>query len=61
MPPESRLMALLLSTARFAAWQLERAGGGSARRWWALRRLQRLTELMAGLERWPVQQGDEDG
>ena len=51
MPPESRLMTLVRSCASFAAWQLERAGGGSARLWWALRQLQRLTALLDRLER----------
>ena len=51
MPPEPRLMALARSCARFAAWQLERAGGGSARLWWAVRRLKQLADLLDRLER----------
>lgn len=51
MSPEPRLMALARSCARFAAWQLERAGGGSARLWWAVRRLQRLAEVLGRFER----------
>ena len=44
-------MALVRSCARFAAGQLERAGGGSAKLWWAVRRLQRLAEALERLER----------
>jgi len=51
MPPEPRLIALVRSCARFAAWQLEQSGGGSARLWWAVRHLQRLAELLARFER----------
>lgn len=57
MPPEPRLIALARSCARFAAWQLERAGGGSARLWWTVRRLQRLAELLGRFER----EGDRHG
>jgi hypothetical protein len=44
-------MALARSCAGFAAWQLEQAGGGSARCMWAVRRLRRLAERLDWLER----------
>jgi len=48
--PES-LIALVRASARFAAGQLERAGGGPARCVWAVRRLRRLAELLDRSER----------
>jgi hypothetical protein len=50
MPPEPRPIALARSCVRFAAWQQEQSGGGSARLWWAVRRLQRLAELLGRFE-----------